>query len=407
MESSSKPLQRPRKPLWFLACLAILAAGIGAFVLLRALRPAPEQRDPVELIPLVEVAPLLYRDSPLLIEGNGIVTPRANTLVSSQVSGEVVEVHPNLVTGGAFNAGDVIVRIDPRSFEASLREAEAAQDANRSNLAFLERQVERLQSLREGNYTGEETLEDAINRRDQTLAAIARQEAVIVNRRLDLERATIRAPFDGRVISEDVNLGDVVAPGRELARFYASDEVEVVVGLNPDDSRFVPGLWEREKSEGQRRRAWVTVEHGGRRYQWPGYVHRVEADIDRTSRTVDVVVRVPDPFRHGTPLGESTASVPTEAPPLLVGMYAGVEIEGLELAEHFVLPVSAVRRDDTIWTVTPEGRLTIAPVEFVRQEGNMAVLLAPQLEEGTAIITSDIALVSDGMRVQVDAGAAN
>ena len=394
-------MEQPRKFFWFLVCIVILGAGIGAFILLLGLKPAPEQRATETMVPLVQVAPLHYRDSPLLIEGNGIVSPHANTLVSSQVSGEVVDIHPDLVTGGAFNKDEVIVRIDPRSFEANLAEALAVQDANRSNLVFLERQVARLQSLREGNYTDEEAVEDAINRRDQAVAAIARQEAVITNRRLDLERATIRAPFDGRVISENVDLGDVVSPGLELARFHASDEVEVVVGLSPNDSRFIPGLWDQSDSEG-RRNATVTVEHGGRRYQWPGYVHRVEADLDRTTRTVDVVVRVPDPFRPGTPLGESTALVQTEPPPLLVGMYAGVEIEGLELAQHFVLPVSAVRGEDTIWTATAEGRLKIVPVEFVRQEGDMAVLLAPRLDEGTPIIVSDIALVSDGMRIQVE-----
>jgi len=390
-------LLKPRRPLWFFACIAILGFGVFSFVMLKALRPAPEQRDPATLVPSVTTSPLAWRDAPLLVNGNGIVMPTAAIVISSQVSGEVVSLHPQFVSGGALQAGDTMIQIDPRTFEANLEEARANQAANQANLDFLNKQVARLESLRARDFAGEEALDDAISRRAQTQAAIARQEAVILNMQLDLERTSIRAPFSGRIYEESVGLGDIVAPGRELGRFYASDEVEVVVSLNADDAVFIPGLWQPENGE---RRAWVSVDHGGHKYEWEGYVHRVESDIDRTTRTVDVVVRVRDPYTPGKLVGELDSPIALEAPPLLVGMYADVAIEGMHLPEHFVLPVSALRANNTVWTATAEGILNIVPVEFVRQEGNQAVLLAPDLPEGTPLVTSDIALVSDGMRVQ-------
>jgi len=72
----------------------------------------------------------------------------------------------------------------------------------------------------------------------------------------------------------------------------------------------------------------------------------------------------------------------------------------MQIPDHFVIPVSALRQDNTIWTVA-EGILRIESVQLVRQEGESVVLLAPDLSEGTQIIISDITLVSDGMRVQV------
>jgi len=198
-----------------------------------------------------------------------------------------------------------------------------------------------------------------------------------------------------------VDIGDIVSPGRELARFYASDEVEVVVSLNANDSVFIPGLWTQDESS-HSRNAWITVDHGGITYQWQGYVHRVESDIDMTTRTVDVVVRIPDPFLPGERLGESTSSITLEAPPLLVGMYSNVAIEGMNINNHFVLPVSALRSNDSIWVISGEGILNIIPVEVIRQEGNQVVLLADGLPEGTPIVMSDIALVTDGMRVRLN-----
>ena len=401
MNSPQNSAYKPRKPLWFFLCLAILGAGIAVFILLRALKPVPEQRDVAELIPQVQVQPLEYRESPLLVNGNGIVMPRASVAISPQVSGEIISLHPNLVSGGAFKAGEVLVQVDPRTYQANLDEAQANQEANLANLAFLEKQVKRITSLKESDYVGEESLDDATSRLAQTQAAIARQAAIIESRRLDLERTTIRAPFSGRVYEESVDVGDIVSPGMELASFYASDEVEIVVSLNANDAAFIPGLWNTDSNVSGKRKAWVTVDHGGRNYQWQGYVHRVESDIDRTTRTVDVVIRVPDPFTPGTPASDRHSPVPMEPPPLLVGMYAGVDIEGMRIDRHFELPISALRSDNTIWTVSGEGILNVVPVDVIREEGNQVALLAGDLPEGTPIIVSDIALVTDGMRVNV------
>lgn len=400
MESTLTKPSKLQKSLWFFVCIAILGAGILIFVLLKALKPVPEQRDSAVLIPTVQTAPLEHRQSPLLVGGSGIVVPTAAISFSSQVNGEIVSLHPNMVSGGAFKKGEVLVQVDSRTFEANLKEAQANQNANQSTLDFISKQLTRLESLMEQGFIGEETLDEAISRRDQTLAAIARQDAIIQNRQLDLERTSIRAPFDGRVYEESVDIGDIVSPGRELARFYASNEVEIVVALNTDDSSFIPGLWQQNND--YQRAAWVNVEHGGNTYQWQGYVHRVESDLDRVTRTVDVVVRIPSPFSSGTLMGESSSSVQLEAPPLLIGMYANIAIEGMVLPGHFVIPVSALRRNNTIWTSMSEGILQEKSVEFVRQEGNQAVLLAPDLPEGTPIIVSDIALMTDGMSIKVE-----
>ncbi len=400
MNSTLNNPSNSQKSLWFFVCAAILGIGFFSFILLKTLKPAPEQKDSALLIPTVQTTPLQHRQSPLLIDGNGMVVPIAAISVSSQVNGEVISLHPNLVSGGAFKKGETLVQVDPRTFEANLKEAEANQRANQSTLEFINKQLTRLESLMEQGFIGEETLDDAISRRDQSLAAIARGDAIIQNRQLDLERTSIQAPFDGRVYEESVDVGDIVSPGRELARFYASNEVEVVVALNTDDSSFIPGLWQQQTT--QQRSAWVNVDHGGNTYQWPGYVHRVESDLDRVTRTVDVVVRIPSPFTAGTLVGKPSSSVEFEAPPLLVGMYTNIAIEGMSLPGHFVIPVSAMRPNNTIWTSMSEGTLKQESVEFVRQEGNQAVLLAPGLPEGTPIIVSDIALMSDGMRIKVE-----
>lgn len=400
MNNPATTQQKPNKIIWFIICVLILGAGVASFILLKNLKPVPEQRTQTLQIPAVETLLLEYRHSPLMIEGSGIVSPKAEISLSSQVNGEVIAMHENLVTGGSFTKGEIVIQIDPRSFEAALAEAVASKNASISSLDFLTKRIERLESLREQGYAPEENLDDAVNQRDQALANIARQDATIQNRELDLERASIIAPFDGQLLSESVDVGDIVSPGRELAEFYASDEFEIIVSLNADDASFIPNLWSKENSSESK--AWISVKHGNLSYEWEGYLDRVESDIDRTTRTIDIVVRIPEPSTKGQLIDNgSTSSVLKEAPPLMIGMYGTVAIEGMSLAQHFVLPLASLRNGNSIWIADSENKLRIEPVEMVREEGDNVVLLAPQLREGSKIIVSDIALVSDGMSIQV------
>ena len=366
--------------------------------LLQTLAPTPRQVEAAVNVPDVDVVPLTYRDSPLMIDGNGLVQPRAAIVVASQVSGEVTHVHPQLRSGGYFRDGDLLIELDPRPFEAALEEAIATRDAVQANLSFLERQSERQRRLQADGLVGEELLDDVVSRRNQAAAELRRQDAVIVRRRLDLEYSRITAPFDGFVFSENVDVGDIVSPGSELARFHASDNFEVVVSLNVRDAGFIPKLWSTGSTE--QRAAWVETQYGDHRYRWPAVVDRVEASVDSVSRTIDVVVTVSDPGQPGTRVGAARSGLSIEPPPLLVGMYAMVSIEGMALPEHFILPVSAVT-DSSIRIVDEENRLRIADVEVIRQEGNEFVLQAPSLAPGTPIIVSTLAISSDGMLVNV------
>ena len=61
----------------------------------------------------------------------------------------------------------------------------------------------------------------------------------------------------------------------------------------------------------------MAARYGGGRHAWEGYVDRGETSLDERTRTIDVIVRVPDPFSAGAGF-----------PPLLVGDFVEVEIPG-------------------------------------------------------------------------------
>ena len=427
---------------WFLLATGLLAASVGGAAALWLLRAQPEPQEPPPQAPYVELAHARATAEPLVVEGNGIVQPRAEIALSPQVGGRVEYVHPALVSGGAFSAGEVLVRIEDEDYRSRVRQAEATVAQRDVDLqrAREEARIARqeLSNLRDRHESGRgadgiegdfvpsggegtdgaaavgasgEGVSPLALRQPQIQAAEAALQAARAERAdatLALDRTTIEAPFSGRVRSEDVDVGQYVQPGAELARIYADDVVEVVVPLTGDRAALIPDLW--SLPDGARRvAASVSAEVGGRRHVWDGYVHRAKGFIDERSRTVNVVVRVADPFAPGRPAASAGAG-PSHGtrPPLLVGTYATVRIEGQGPDRYLSIPAAALRRGEEGWALRQgddgQLRLEIVPAEVILRTGDRVAVRAPRLPDGALLVTSTLPAVTDGMAVRARAG---
>jgi hypothetical protein len=146
----------------------------------------------------------------------------------------------------------------------------------------------------------------------------------------------------------------------------------------------------------------VTIEYGSRRFFWGGYVDRAEAALDEQSRTIAVVVRVPDPFSQGQAVeGDSETGA---APPLLVGQFAQVAIDGIELAEYFILPRRALRLGDEVWVIAAGRRVQIVAVT-VLQETDEQIFVVGDFTDGQLVIVAGITVATNGMEVRVNDAA--
>lgn len=387
----------PPQRKWGVIAIAILGAGIGAFVLLQALAPDPGQVTREVSAPVVQVAPLDIVTGALPVLGNGPVRPRAQVTLVAQVSGEVVEVSDSLVTGGSFAQDDLLARIDPRPYQAALDQAQADLKARQSDLALSQRQLQRDQELTQRGVASERRRDEALNQRDRTAAQIAGLDAQIVMRTVDLERTALTAPFRGRVFTESVDVGSVVQPGAEIARIYADDMFEIVVPLSDREASLIPGLWDTPQAP--KTPATATLPYRGHMYAWDGYVDRVEAGIDPDTRTIDVVIRIPDPTQPGRPTSESRQDTLVAPPPMLTGTYAAVQIEGLSLT-YALIPRQALRDNDTIWLVEGDDTLAVVEIEVVQDQGTQIAILADALSPGARLVTSDLGIATAGLRVR-------
>lgn len=376
----------------------ILLGGVGAAVVLVMTRPKPERVATPRQAPLVSTDVLTPRESPLRVEGTGTVRPTSEISLSAEVPGRVVWVSPQLVRGGAFSRGDTLLRVEGSSYRNAVAVARADVEQRRVDVALAaqnrevaQREYELLRA-RTGPAAGPDTTLAARLARQQPQyeaaeASLARAEAQLADATLNLRRTVVTAPFSGRVRSETVDVGQIVSAGQPVAEIYGTDAVEVDVSLSTRQAVLLDGLW--EESGAERIPAVVRAEFGGVWYEWDGFVQHASGALDPTTRTVEVVVRVPSPFDSLD-----------ERPPLLVGSYARASILGRSEA-HYAIPRSALREGSQLWTVAEDGTLSAAEVT-VLQEVEDTIFVRSDLTAGRRFVVSDLAVMTEGMEVRFD-----
>ena len=389
----------------FLKGVTIIGVGVLGLVLLIVFRPRPAAQEPLRRVPLVVTAPADVRSGNLTIRGSGTVRPKSQIIMSSQVAGRVEWASPAFASGGRFEKGDLLLRIE---------EADYVNRVDAASAAVAQRQVEVLQWEEEQALAREEyqrmlaregmdapdsaSLSSLIFREPQLQAAQAglrSAEAQLADARLALGRTRLVAPFDGIVRSKSVDVGQYVAPGQNLGSLYDTDEVEIVVPLTDTEASLVEGLWEAGAGdEATRIPATVRATFGGREYEWPAYVDRAEGALNQETRAVDVVVRVPDPF-----MSDETG----RRPPLLLGTYASVDIQGVAREAYAVLPRMALRDGEAVYVVEHDTLLVVRPAVVLQEIGG-DVFVSADIAAGEPVVVSPMNIVTDSMVVQVANG---
>ena len=386
----------------FLIAGVILAASVGLAALLVFLAPEPARTEPPPQIPFAQTARITAESGAIPVFGAGTVRPSAETDVAPQVGGRVTWVDPGFQSGGRVKAGQTLFRLEEADYLYRVQEARASLAARRVALlqeeeqAAVARDQYELYSERQGD-TPSQPAANSLTLREPQLeaarAALERDEALLAAADLALSRTRVTAPFDGFVREESVDVGQIVAPGQPVGRLFAADAVEVVVPVTSAEAALIPGLWELKPGDGDRRvGARVVARYGGASHAWEGYVDRGETSVDERTRTVDLIVRVPDPFAGSNP-------------PLFVGAFVEVEIEGLRLDRYFKLPRAALWPGNEVWLAGEGGLVSIVPVQ-VLQRGDDEVFVTGGLESGGTVVTGGIRFATEGMRVLTGAAPA-
>lgn len=389
---------------FLIAAVIIVGAG-GVAALLVSLAPEPERRDPPSVVPYVATATVIVGTGAIPVFGAGTVRPGAEIDIAPQVGGRVVWVNPAFQSGRRVEAGATLFRIEEEDYVYRLREAEATLAAREAEFleAFEEAAVARSEYKRYAARQPDAADEASpLTLREPQLnaakAALERDKARVAAAALALSRTQVRAPFDGFVRSETVDQGQLVSANQAVGRLFAADAVEVVVPVSDADAVLIPNLWEPRREEtGEGAAVRVIAEYGESRFAWRGHVDRAEASLDDKTRTIDVIVRVPEPFRRGDEAGRESGD-----PPLLVGKFVEVEIQGTALTSYFRVPRAALQPGNVVWVIGDGETLRIVPVQ-VLQRANDEAYVTGALAAGQPVVVGGLPFATDGMAVRTGA----
>ena len=384
------------------AIVLVLGLSVaGAMVLVR-LRDKPERREPAAKPPLVETVTAQRGEHRVTVAATGVVLPDSEVAIVPQVSGLVVEKSAELLPGGRLTKGDVIARIDPRDYGFAVERADADVERARYELALEKgRQVVAKQEwgLLGKDMPTDEAARDLALRRPHLRnaeAALRAAESSLALARLNLERTTLRAPFNAIVREESIGVGQLATPQMTVARLIGTDAFRVRVTLPVEKIELigVPGLNGCAEGEGSRVRI-VQLADQSRRIEREGRIVRLLGDLEPRGRLARVLVIVEDPLglKNGAAL------------PLLVGAYVRAEIEGVVLKDVIPLPRTALREGDAVWIVTdsPEGRhlLKIKAGVVCRHTEKDRIFVCKGVETGERVIVNRVAVPSDGREVRL------
>jgi len=370
--------------------ILILVAAVALAAAFVANRPELESQPPAAppiSVRVVAVAPGPVR---LRVHAQGSVAPRTESDLVPEVSGNVTWISPNLVSGGYFEIGEVLLRIDDRDYQDAVARAQATLDRATADNELAQFDYERARDLYGRSLISQADFETAGRSARVAEASLADARLVLDSAKRDLARTELKAPFSGLVRSEAVDVGQFVNRGAAVATIYATDFLEVRLPIADQELAYlnIPlnqrGEFASEDSPTVR----LDAEFAGQQHTWIARLVRTEAEIDPGTRMVYAIARID---------GNDHPSDESMAPP--VGLFVEAEIDGRELDDVVVLPRSALRNGQYVLVIDSENRVNLTPVEVLRVYRD-EVYITDGLQAGDLVAVSALQTVVEGMRVQ-------
>ncbi|PID40690.1 MAG: efflux transporter periplasmic adaptor subunit [Proteobacteria bacterium] len=378
----------------FVVCLAIVGIGYLIYVHLINTAPKVRQRLPAKTPPRIEAMTLHPVDHRVLIDAMGSVVPAREMVLKSRVSGQVAAIDGEFTAGGIVSQGALLVKIDPQDYQLALarKESQLANAEYELKLEMGHQAVARKEwaLLYEGRPLPSEDEELALRKPHlaKVRADMAAARSELEQARIDLARTEIKAPFNALIRDVHVEVGSQISPQDALAEIVGIDHYWIRVALPVDRLGWfdIPSVRSDPHDVG----AAVSVSYRGHRCS--GQVVRLLGDLDNQGRMARILVAVRDPL--------GLNSKKPEGPPLLIGEYVRVEIEGRLLTGVYKIPRSSLRDNDTIWLAEADDTLRIEPVEILWRD-NHVVLICNHLQPGDRLVLSDLATPVSGMALEV------
>lgn len=361
---NSRLMREPRVVLAGAGALVVVAAlawyGIAAW-----LRPPPAKKPtPVA----VDVATVERADVPVYEEGLGTVQAFYTVTITARVDGQIEKVA--FKEGQHVNKGDLLVQIDPRPYRAALGVAQATHAKDEALLANARLDMQRYEQLAPEDLASKQTVDTQRALIAQLTAQVKGDEAAVDNARTQLEYTTIRSPIDGRTGVRLVDPGNIV---------HASDTAGMVVVTQLQPIAVMTSLPEEIVSElnAALKRGPVTataLSRDDKDVLDTGTVELIDNQIDQATGTIRVKSIMPNPQQRLWP-----------------GQFVNVRLLTQTRQQVLTIPAAALERGPEgtfTYVLRPDSTVAVTPIAVGEQTGDV-IVVEKGVSAGEQVVTSN------------------
>ncbi len=337
-------------------------------------------------VPVVEVKTLKPEKVLVWTEFSGRLAAVDTADIRPEVSGRITEVR--FEDGDLINKGDVLFVIDPRPYEAAVAKAEAELATAKTNLNFAKIEKERAEKMIKTQAIAQRIYDERINANDVAVAAIQSAEAALLQARVDLDHAFLKAPISGRAGRVEVTLGNIVQAGPNaplLTRIVTYDPI--YADFEVDEQTYIKNV--RNNANNRDSEQKIPVElflSGDKEHVYKGTIYSFDNRLDTESGTIRARAKFSNP--DGV---------------LVPGMFVSIRFSGEGEQEVLLVPQQAIGSDQSkkfVYVIDENNKVAYRSVDLGNEVKTDRIVLGG-LKAGDRVVVKGLQRLKPDELVEV------
>jgi len=368
-----------------IASVLIIAFGVILTQYLLTSAPQAQTQPPKISGTIVEVVQLKPSTQNVMLPVIGTIEASKTTTIVSKVSGKIIQTHPSFMLGSFVKKGELLAQIDPVDYQSAVDEIKAQLLSAKASETIEMGQQESAKKELELSEEKPIGLSRSLLLREpqlaQVKATIMQLEASYASALNNLKETSIKAPYDGVIISKSAELGSYISTQSTLVEIVSTDAFWMRVTLPVSYLAFLDTSDAKALS-----RIKVTLIANNQPLHVKANLIKILPDLDSTTKQAKILIEVHDPFG----LKEATP----DKHKLLLGATLQATITGKRFENIYALPASLLRPNNTIWVMDENQTLRIKPVDVVYKTPQHVLIskgITPQDHIVSTYLTAPIA----------------
>jgi multidrug efflux system membrane fusion protein len=344
--------------------LVVSAAAAFAVIHWRSADQPASTRAAASPVPVV-IAQVQQHDEPIVLSGLGTVEALNTASIQSQVTGVLEEV--DFTEGQTVKRGDVLAKVDPRVYEAALKQAQGQLARDTTLHAQAESDLARYQKLGTENSIALQQVADQQFLVAQDAAAMKTDQGVIDTDQTNLDYTTLRAPFDGVTGLLQIQIGNLIQPTNTTGIVVLTQVQPISVVFTLPNAEIAPVQEAMARGPVQA----TVYDQSGAKQLDVGTLLAINNQATTTTGTVQLKAIFPNHERQLWP-----------------GTFVNADLTTSVVKNALTVPTNALQENNNgqfVYVVGADKKVSVQPVE-VTQRLHAVALIAKGLQAGETVV---------------------